>query len=330
MAKRYCVVWSVVILLASSVNADVDLGSRRVTIRRLDGKLRVEIGGKLFTEYVYQGQGKPILYPIVGPTGAAITRNYPMKPEVKGEANDHPHHRSLWFSHGLVNGTDFWHEGKETGKQLQEAILEVESGTERGRIKTKNRWVKKDGTIVCTDERELTFFEVEGGRVIDVKVTVHASHGEIVFGDTKEGTMGIRTHPLMRLRKDERRGVFVVKGKAINSRGHKNGELWGKRAEWVDYWAPSEGQTTGIAIFDHPKNPRHPTWWHARDYGLIGANPFGVHDFEGKKAGTGDLKVATGTSRVFRYRFYFHRGDSRAAKTAKLYAEFARAESGAK
>ena len=64
-----------------------------------------------------------------------------------------------------------------------------------------------------------------------------------------------------------------------------------KRAAWVDYWAPIDGKTVGIAIFDHPENPRHPTWWHARYYGLVAANPFGIHDFEKKPEGTGDMKI---------------------------------------
>ncbi|MEZ5433878.1 MAG: hypothetical protein R3F31_22470 [Verrucomicrobiales bacterium] len=28
--------------------------------------------------------------------------------------------------------------------------------------------------------------------------------------------------------------------------------------------------------------PRHPTWWHARTYGLCAANSWGQHSFEGK------------------------------------------------
>ena len=91
--------------------------------------------------------------------------------------------------------------------------------------------------------------------------------------------MGIRTNPMLRLQTDEKRGNHTAKGQSINSEGVQGREMWGKRAKWVDYWAPISGNTVGIAIFDHPSNPRHPTWWHARHYGLVAANPFGVHDF---------------------------------------------------
>jgi hypothetical protein len=65
-----------------------------------------------------------------------------------------------------------------------------------------------------------------------------------------------------------------------NSIGKKNDQTWGKRSNWVDYFAKKDGKVYGIAIFDHPKNPRHPTWWHVRSYALFAANPFGQHDFE--------------------------------------------------
>jgi hypothetical protein len=44
-----------------------------------------------------------------------MTRNYPMA-KVPGEETDHPHHRSLWFAHGPVNGVDVWTERKNTGR----------------------------------------------------------------------------------------------------------------------------------------------------------------------------------------------------------------------
>ena len=100
---------------------------------------------------------------------------------------------------------------------------------------------------------------------------------------------------------------------------------WGKRAAWCDYYGPVAGKTVGIAIFDHPKNPRHPTWWHVRDYGLFAANPFGRHDFENlPDRSAGDLVVPPGKSVTFRYRFYLHEGDDQQANVAGRYKEYAR------
>jgi len=74
---------------------------------------------------------------------------------------------------------------------------------------------------------------------------------------------------------------------------------------------------------DHPGNPRHPTWWHARDYGLCAANPFGVSYFEGKEKGAGDMTIDAGSSVTFRYRVLVHGGTAAAADIDKQYREYA-------
>jgi len=286
-------------------------------------KITVKLSGELFTEYHYKGFAKPILYPIIGPTGAGMTRNWPIKEGVKGEANDHPHHKSFWYTHGSVNGVDFWMEGDKAGKVVHDKLLKAEAAGGRAVIQTADKWVGPDGKCVCTDERTMTFSTGPAGRFIDFEITLIAGDGDVTFGDTKEGTMAIRTCPPLRLTNDKKRGVTEANGKAVNSEGVEGKDVWGKRAKWVDYWGLLEGKTVGVAIFDHPGNPRHPTWWHARDYGLIAANPFGINDFEKKGKGAGDLKIPAGQKVTFRYRFYFHTGDVAQAEIAKRYEEYA-------
>lgn len=134
--------------------------------------------------------------------------------------------------------------------------------------------------------------------------------------------MGIRTNPNLRLKATPKNGNHTAGGHSINSEGVKDREMWGKRAAWVDYWGDIDGQLTGVAIFDHPQNPRHPTWWHARDYGLVAANPFGVNHFENKPDGTGDMTLKSGEEMTFRYRFLFHPGDAKSAKIAEAYQAY--------
>ena len=76
----------------------------------------------------------PYCYPLIGPGDAAMTRNWPMK-DTPGEEHDHPHHRSLWFAHGSINGHDFWSEQKAFGKTVHEDFLEVKSGKKEGVIR---------------------------------------------------------------------------------------------------------------------------------------------------------------------------------------------------
>lgn len=295
-----------------------DASQQGVRLTELTNRVRVEINGQLFTEYYFKDVPRPYCYPLIGPGGAAMTRNWPMK-NTPDEQHDHPHHRSLWFAHGSVNGQDFWSEEKGHGRTVHDGFIELTSGAKVGVIKSRNKWVAADGTVMCTDERTLRFYNPgsEHERMLDFEVTLHASNGDVTFGDTKEGTMAVRLAATLRLKGK------VGHGHIITSTGVRDGQTWGKRADWCDYYGPVEGKTVGIAIFDNPENPRHPTWWHVRDYGLFAANPFGRHDFEKlPDKAAGNLLLPAGKSLTFRYRFLLHEGDERQGKVAEHYRQY--------
>jgi hypothetical protein len=297
--------------------APLPKGKGKVEIKQEQGKLRIEIGGRFFADYIYENTTRPFMWPIIGPGGAKMTRNWPMKEEGK-EEHDHKHHKSWWYAHGSVNGIDFWSEEKGAGTTVHEKFLQVKSG-KAGVIKSANKLVAPDGKVVATDVRTIIIYNVDDADLFDFEITIHASNGDLVFGDTKEGTMAMRLAESMRLihGKNEKGDGHIV-----NSEGVRDGETWGKRAKWVDYYGPVDGKIVGVAMFDNPKNPRYPTWWHVRDYGLFAANPFGVHDFEKKPKGTGEMTVKAGDSVTFRYRFYIHAGDDKEANVAQRFEEY--------
>ena len=290
-----------------------------VSITEQDGKLRIEVNGQLFAEYNYQNVTRPFFYPVMGAGGASMTRNWPMK-ETPGEDHDHVHHKGLWYTHGDVNGHDFWAEGKNSGKTVHEKFIEIKSGSKMGSIKSQNKLVASDGKVVCTDERTVRIHNDASDRILDFDITIHASHGAVTFGDTKEGTMAIRLAETMRVKLPKGK---PGEGHIINSEGVRDDATWGKRAKWCDYYGPVDGKVVGVAIFDHPQNPRYPTWWHVRDYGLFAANPFGIHDFEKLSDKTkGNWVLPAGDSATFRYRIYFHQGDEKQGKIAEHYQEY--------
>jgi hypothetical protein len=298
-------------------------GAGEVAITQEGGKLRIEINGEFFADYHYKDVSRPFLYPIMGPGHRPMTRDWPMK-ETPGEERDHRHHRSLWWAHGDINGVDFWSESPKAGKTVHERFIVLKNGPEAGVIRARNQLVAADGTGVATEEQEVRILNRKEDRMIDLEVTVHADQGELTFGDTKEGSMAIRLAESMRLVREKKPGL----GHIVNSEGVRDGQTWGKRAKWCDYYGPVNGEVVGVAIFDHPSNPRHPTWWHVRDYGLFAANPFGVHDFEKQPPGTGKLVVPKGQSVTFRYRFYFHRGDEKEGRVAEHYEAYADSRGG--
>jgi len=292
--------------------ADMDTA---VKITELDDRIRIETGGKLFTEYRYKNVPRPYFYPVIGPTGDPVVRHWPMD-EAENEQHDHRHHRSLWFTHGDVNGHDFWTEQEGTGTIVHDGFDQISSDSGIGMFRSRNRWVADSGQVVCTDTRTYRFGVNPAGRFIDLEITIEATHGDVILGDTKEGSMAIRVAPTMRVRGK------VGHGHIVNSEGQRDSEAWGKRAAWCDYYGPVNGQTVGVAIFDHPANLKHPTWWHVREYGLFAANPFGVHDFEKRPEGTGDVEIPSGDSLTFRYRVYLHRGDDVQAGVDTRYREY--------
>ena len=80
-----------------------------VEVKELPDRVRLEVGGQLFTELRHGDAPHVFYYPLIGPGGVKMTRAWPME-EAPDEDHDHPHHRSMWFSHGAVNGVDFWGE----------------------------------------------------------------------------------------------------------------------------------------------------------------------------------------------------------------------------
>jgi hypothetical protein len=297
-----------------------------VKLAKTQDRVRVEIGGQLFTEYIFKGGPVPYLYPVLAPDGTALTRDFPMK-EVEGEEQDHTHHRSLWFTHGAVNGVDFWQDVPKRGFVLSESVgFAIERGV--GIIRARNKWEGPDKTLHCTDETTIRFRAVPGGRLIDYEVTIKALPDKpLVLGDTKEGSMAVRvaqwlTPPHQFARKDS----VGSTGTLVNDAGAKNGDVWSKKSTWIDNFGTKGGKIYGIAMFDHPRNPRHPTWWHARTYGLLAANPFGQRDFEAaaKHApGKGDMTIPAGGSITFRWRVYAHLGDTVTAGVAEQFKAYA-------
>lgn len=319
------------LLFSASLFSAAAAGKDGVQITEQPGKLRVEINGALFTEYHFEGARRPYFYPVIGPTGDGMTRNWPLK-EVEDEEKDHPHHTGLWYGHRHVNGLGFWENtAKEAGKLgtiKHDKFVSVKSGKEMGEIHSINKWIADaDGKLVMTEERVVRIYSRKDGPLLDFESTFTAAKdGDVIFGDDKDGAMAIRVPESIRVLKPKEKGKKKAEtgdGHIVLSTGQRDTETWGKRAEWCDYYGPVNGKTAGVAMFDHPSNPRHPTWWHVREYGLFAANPFGQAQFEKlPEKDAGDFKIPAGQSATWRYRFYFHVGDEQQAKVAGHYQEY--------
>jgi hypothetical protein len=293
-----------------------------VKVQKGDNRVDVEIGGKPFTTFYFgPDTTKPYLHPLRAASGKVITRLYPME-KVEGESRDHPHHRGLWFTHGDVNGWDFW--GNEVGEKspmkglgtvVLDKINKLSSGKDHGTIEATFKWLDPSKKQLISETRTMTFYDDPNLRTIDFDIDLKALE-KVTFGDTKEGTFAIRLADAL----SEKKGGLMTN--AEGAKGMKN--VWGKRSPWVDYSGEIGGEKVGVAILDNPKNPRHPTWWHSRDYGLFAANIFGLHDFENDKSKDGSFVIEAGKTARFRYRVIIHPGDTASADIGKAFEVYSK------
>jgi len=305
---------TVIICVASSATAFAQNG---IQIEKQNGAIEVSVGGERFTAYNFKETAKPFLYPVLGPKQIRMTRDFPMK-ETEGEADDHPHHKSLWIGHE-INGIDFW-----TCKAGAKIVLEGEPAidSDSNSIKASSKWIGADGVTTCSDTTKWTFGFDDQSRWIDCEFKLIASEAPIKINDTKEGTVAIRTHPDLRLKPAPKRGVKEVFGNATNSQGTTGPAIWGQAATWVLYSGTVDSNAASILILDHPDNFRHATTWHARDYGLVAANPFGLHAFQKMEKGAGEVELAKGQSLTLKYRFVFFDKSVSAEIAEKRLSEF--------
>jgi hypothetical protein len=290
-------------------------------------------GGERVARYhIAPSVAKPYFWPLLGPGGVRMTRAWPMEKGQPGETTDHVHQKSAWFCHGdiipegieikdkikNVAGVDFWSEGKGHGQMVCTQVAKPRGEKNHGSVTTRNEWRTADGIKILDETRTIHLYDFGDTRLFVFDIDFHASVAPITFGDTKEGSFGIRINDSI----TEKSG----KGKLENAEGKvgmKN--IWGQPSAWCDYSGPIDGKTVGLAIFDDPANP-YPAHWHSRDYGLMAANPFGrdKSGFPALKGKTDLVKLAKGEHLKLRYGLLIHPGDAKEGKVADYFQKFAK------
>jgi hypothetical protein len=309
--------------------------------------LEFKAGSTVVAKYaVADTVAKPYLYPVLAPNGIGVTRPWPVEKGLPGEATtDHVHQKSVWFCHGDVipegielktkpkgiAGVDFWSEAKDKDGKPQYgtiACVKVEKPVQHAKnhasVETHNEWLTPDGVKIMDEVRTVHFIDTAEGRLFAFDITLKATVCPIAFGDTKEGSFGIRVHDGLRPSQKTGATVTTADGKTVAPPALEapNLPIWGYPTAWIDYSGKLDGKEVGIAVFDHPKNP--PASWHVRAYGLNAANPFGrAHSgFPSQKGKDDLLKIAKGGELKLKYAVYAHTGDAKTGKVAEAFAEF--------
>lgn len=317
-------------LFAATLLIAVPALAGSIGLKRGDGRVEVTKDGHPFTTYyLAAATAKPYLMPLRTPLGVIISRPFPIGNDVASAnvkaSSFEPHQRPLYFSHGNINGLDFWGEqafqryyddhnhqgyGHATLKNLEQVEESEDHATVRARFSLKD----PNESLMAEETQSFTFRGDKRMNVIDCEFVLFAVAGPVVMGDTKEGTFGIRLSDELSAPHDH----------MMNSNGAQ-GEpaIWGKPADWVNYHGTVSGKPVGIAILDSPASFRHPTTWHARAYGLFAANPFAAREFTKDQHADGSWTILEGDSLTFRYRVIIYDGEMTRDEIGGLYRQYA-------
>lgn len=265
----------------------------QVSFESFDDSVVISVGDRTVARYVFADDKvqRPYFCDVKTSAGLQVTRNHP---PVEGvDPDDHATmHPGVWLAFGDINGVDFW---RNKGSVRHERWLEEPSGgRQRGGFKELKKYVDKRGKTVCIEEF-CCAVTVDGDAWLLSFDSVFKSEQTIRFGDQEEMGLGIRVATPISEKSS---------GRLLDSRQKKTAKtIWGESAQWCDYSGTVDGQQVGITLIVNDNNFR-PSWMHARDYGLIVANPFGRKAM--KQGSESEVKVEPGQTLRLRFAVWVH------------------------
>ncbi|MBL8794851.1 MAG: PmoA family protein [Planctomycetia bacterium] len=226
------------------------------------GELAITSGGKPVATYVFNDPkiARPFLAHIQAPGGRQVTRNHP--PTGK-DARDHDTmHPGIWLGFGDLARTDFW---RNQGKVVHEKFTQApKGGRGEGSFTVLNNFLAGE-KLICRQTCRYMVAVVPQGTLLLIDSTFEGD-SEFDFGAQEEMGLGVRVATPL---------TVQAGGRMLDADGRQNEKhVWGKQSDWCDYSGLLDGQRLGMTIMPDPKNAQK-CWFHARDYGVLVANPFG-------------------------------------------------------
>lgn len=254
---------------------------------------------------------RPFFYPFNGPSGESLTRmGHP-------GAQNHDHHRSVWFAHAKLEGIDFWSENT-SARIRQKLWFGYEDGGEESLMGVLLGWVDGEG-VELAEQEVVTASRPgdDGEHSLEIQILMRPGAGR------ESTTLEKSNFGLLAVRVAKSLSQHFGGGQLTSSEGATGEQaIFGNPASWVDYSGPiATGKggdrhyaDEGITFFDHPANPRFPTRWHVREDGWMGAS----FCFEEPWTFTRDQPL------VLRYLLHAHGGKVDPDKASRMESDFAK------
>jgi hypothetical protein len=253
------------IWLVASAGTRADDGPE-VAFRQEPRQLQITIGGSPLAVYVFRDPTIPRPYfdHVHAPGTIPVTRNHP--PIAGQDPTDHAElHPGLWLAFGDLGGADYW---RNRAQVEHEGFVEPPTGAAgRGTFTVRNRYRSARGeATVCREVCRYTILARPAGTLLIVESTFSSDQGDFAFGDQEEMGFGVRVSTPLAVKQG---------GRIVNSNGARDErQVRGEAADWCDYSGTIGARRAGVTLMPDPRNFRR-SWFHARDYGLLVANPFG-------------------------------------------------------
>jgi hypothetical protein len=293
MGSGYFGRWFVLFMLSSVFTWAAAFGAEEVPVvgsKEEPNQLLITIGGKPFATYVYSDSNipRPYFAHVRAPCGTQVTRNHP--PVEGKDPTDHAtYHPGIWLTFGDMSGNDYW---RLKAKVIQDLWFgPPKGGPGRGTLTLRNSYLSAaEDRVVCQETCRYTILVRPFGYLLLWDSTFESNDADFYFGDQEEMGLGVRVATPISVHKG---------GHITDSEGRRDEkQVWGKQADWCDYSGVIDGRRVGITIMPHPGNFRR-CWYHARDYGLLVANPFGQNAMTGGERS----KVVVRKGEKFRLRY---------------------------
>ena len=251
-----------------------------ITVTKEPGRLRIDAGSTTITTYVYSDEEipRPYFTNVRSPSGVQVTRHHPPRPGK--DSTDHPtYHPGIWLAFGDIGGADFWR--NRAAVQHIDFVEQPRCKQNKLSFTVKNRYVDED-RVICTEVCRHQIVATGIGYLLTYESAFRSDDEPFAFGDQEEMGLGVRVASGIR--------VTGGNGRIINSDGHKNEKgVRGTNADWVDYSGTIGQERAGMLVMPDPANFRR-SWYHARNYGFVAANPFGRNALTGNKKSRVEVK----------------------------------------